>query len=97
MYTDLETGSLAMNPNLSDEEWKKYAGNVQKCTDCVAANGFVGVFHPHVDSHVQTEADIERFLNDTTVDFFFDTGHHVYGGGEALFKSAQTVSAIEYS
>ena len=23
MYTDLETGELAMNPKLSDDEWKK--------------------------------------------------------------------------
>ena len=96
MYTDLETGSLAMNPNLSDEEWKKYAANVQKCADRVAENGFVGVFHPHVDSHVQTEADIERFLNDTTVDLCFDTGHHVYGGGEPIsfYKKARRQNSL---
>ena len=88
MYTDLETGEIAMNPNLSDKEWAKYAGNVQKVADHVARCGLTGTFHPHVDSHVQTEEQIERLLKDTNVLLCFDTGHHVYGGGEpiAFFK-----------
>ena len=84
MYTNLATGELEMNPELTDEEWATYCKNVQKCADRCAANGFIGLFHPHVDSHVQTEAQIERFLNDTNVDLCFDTGHHVYGGGADL-------------
>ena len=84
MYTNLATGELEMNPELTDEEWATYCKNVQKCADRCAANGFVGLFHPHVDSHVQTEEQIERFLNDTNVDLCFDTGHHVYGGGEPI-------------
>lgn len=84
MYTNLETGELEMNPSLSDEEWNTYCKNVQRCADKCADNGFAGLFHPHVDSHVQTEEQIERFLNDTTVDLCFDTGHHVYGGGEPI-------------
>jgi len=96
MYTDLETGELAMNPKLSDDEWKKYVGNVQKCADRVEENGFVGVFHPHVDSHVQTEADIEIFLADTTVDLCFDTGHHVYGGGEPISFYKKHADRIPY-
>ena len=54
MYTNLATGELEMNPELTDEEWATYCKNVQKCADRCAANGFVGLFHPHVDSHVQT-------------------------------------------
>ena len=95
MYNDLETGEIAMNPNLSDEEWAKYAGNVQKVADHVARCGLTGTFHPHVDSYVQTEDQIERLLKDTTVLLCFDTGHHVYGGGEpiAFFKEALINSA----
>lgn len=96
MYTDLETDEITMNSNLSDEEWEKYTSNVQKCADRVAANGFVGVFHLHVDSHVQTEANIERFLNDTTVDLCFDTGHHVYGGGELISFYKKHADRIPY-
>lgn len=84
MYTDLETGELVMNPELSNAEWKKYAANVQKASDYVAKLGLIATFHPHVDCHVQTEAQIERLLQDTNVMICFDTGHHVYGGGEPI-------------
>lgn len=84
MYTNLATGELEMNPELTDEEWATYCSNVQRCADRCSENGFEGLFHPHVDSHIQTEEQIERFLNDTTVNLCFDTGHHVYGGGEPI-------------
>ena len=81
---------------LTDEEWATYCKNVQKCADRCAANGFVGLFHPHVDSHVQTEKQIERFLNDTNVDLCFDTGHHVYGGGEPISFYKKWAKRIPY-
>ena len=96
MYTNLATGELEMNPDLTDEEWAKYCANVQKCADRCAANGFQGLFHPHVDSHVQTEEQIERFLNDTNVDLCFDTGHHVYGGGEPISFYKKWAKRIPY-
>ena len=96
MYTNLETGEIEMNPDLSDGEWAKYCANVQKCADRCAANGYEGLFHPHVDSHVQTEAQIERFLADTTVNLCFDTGHHVYGGGEPISFYKKHADRIPY-
>lgn len=86
MYTDLETGETVMEPELSQNEWDTYVRNVQKVADRVKQAGYIACFHPHVDCHVQTEAQIERLLNDTdeTVQLCFDTGHHVYGGGEPI-------------
>ncbi|MDO4549034.1 MAG: sugar phosphate isomerase/epimerase [Clostridia bacterium] len=84
MYTDLQTGEVVMNPQLTDEQWKKYAANVQRAADAVSIHGLVPAFHPHVDCHVQTEAEIERLLEDTDVGLCFDLGHHVYGGGEPI-------------
>lgn len=84
MYTDLETGEYVMNKELTDSEWKKYAENVQKASDYVSQYGLAATFHPHVDCHVETEEEIERLLDDTDVQLCFDTGHHVYGGGEPI-------------
>lgn len=84
MYTDLETGEVIMNTDLSDEEWSVYCKNVQRASDRVASHGLIGTFHPHVDCHVQTEEQIERLLNDTDAVLCLDTGHHVYGGGEPI-------------
>lgn len=96
MYTDLETGEIVMNPELSAAEWKKYADNVQRVANHVAEYGLVGTFHPHVDSHVQTESDIERLLNDTDVMLCLDTGHHVYGGGEPISFFEKHAARIPY-
>ena len=96
MYTNLETGVLEMDPDLTDEEWATYCANVQKCADRCRAHGLEGLFHPHVDSHVQTEEQIDRFLADTTVDLCFDTGHHVYGGGEPISYYRKNADRIPY-
>ena len=96
MYTDLETGELVMDPNLTDGQWKKYAGNVQRAADHVAKHGLTGVFHPHVDCHVQTEEQIERLLADTDVMLCLDSGHHVYGGGEPVAFYRKHADRIPY-
>lgn len=96
MYTDLETGEFVMNPELSEEEWKTYTRNVQRAADHVAELGFLGTFHPHVDCHVQTEEQIERLLEDTDVQLCFDTGHHVYGGGEPIAFYKKHAGRIPY-
>lgn len=96
MYTDLETGEVVLNPELTDEEWKKYVGNVQRVADAITAKGFLATFHPHVDSHVQTEEQIERLLKDSDVQLCLDTGHHVYGGGEPVSFYRKHADRIPY-
>lgn len=96
MYTDLETGMLVMDPNLTEEQWAKYAANVQCAADHVARHGLIGTFHPHVDCHVQTEEQIERLLANTDVTLCLDTGHHVYGGGEPVSFYEKHADRIPY-
>lgn len=96
MYTDLETGEFVMDPNLTDAQWATYCKNVQRAADCVASHGLIGAFHPHVDCHVQTEEQIERLLTDTDVQLCFDTGHHVYGGGEPIAFYKKHADRIPY-
>ena len=96
MYTDLETGELVMDPELTEAQWKKYTKNVQRAADHVKKYGLIGTFHPHVDCHVQTEAQIERLLADTDVQLCFDTGHHVYGGGEPISFYRKHADRIPY-
>lgn len=96
MYTDLETGEFVMETELSDAQWATYCKNVQRAADHVAKYGLIGTFHPHVDCHVQTEAQIERLLTDTDVQLCLDTGHHVYGGGEPISFYRKHADRIPY-
>lgn len=58
--------------------------------------GLIGTFHPHVDCHVQTEEQIEALLRDTSVQLCFDTGHHVYRGGEPVAFYEKHADRIPY-
>lgn len=45
------------------------------------------VFHPHAETHVEYEDQIEAFLEQTDPDrvsICFDTGHHAYRGGDPI-------------
>ncbi|WP_329529935.1 sugar phosphate isomerase/epimerase [Streptomyces sp. NBC_01450] len=45
------------------------------------------VIHPHADSHIQTQPEIERLLNESDsryTNLCLDTGHVAYGGGDNL-------------
>ena len=50
-------------------------------------HGVAAVFHPHADSYVGTQPQIERFLQDTdpaSVNLCLDTGHVAYYQGDNL-------------
>jgi inosose dehydratase len=87
-YTDQHTGASTQGPDLDPEQWR----NLITGTDALARYlrdefGVKLVFHPHADTHVDTQARIERFLQDTDpvyVDLCLDTGHVAYCLGDSL-------------
>ena len=40
--------------------------------------------HPHVGTHVETEAEVDRFLADSDLDICIDTGHLLIGGTDPV-------------
>lgn len=54
------------------------------------------VFHPHADSHVESQAEIERLLADSKVNLCLDTGHVAYGRGDSLDLIAKHPQRIGY-
>jgi inosose dehydratase len=85
-YTDMHTGAATEGADIDPEQWK----NLVTGTDELARHLFEDygvklVFHPHVDTHVDTQERIERFLADTDpehVNLCLDTGHVAYCEGD---------------
>ncbi|MCL8024527.1 TIM barrel protein [Nocardioides bruguierae] len=85
-YTDQHTGTATEGAELDLEQWK----NLVTGTDELAAYlyesyGVKLVFHPHADTHVDTQDRIEKFLTDTNpelVNLCLDTGHVAYCDGD---------------
>jgi inosose dehydratase len=87
-YTDLFTGQSTGPDHLDEDAWKRLIGTTNKVADMVRGRfGLRLVFHPHADTHVEYEEQIEAFLEQTDPDHVslcLDTGHHAYRGADPI-------------
>jgi inosose dehydratase len=87
-YTDMHTGTATEAAEIDAEQWRNLVtGTDQLAKAIYEEHGVKLVFHPHVDTHVDTQARIERFLADTDpglVNLCLDTGHVAYCEGDNL-------------
>jgi inosose dehydratase len=87
-YSDLSTGRLREPRELDQAGWRRLINTTHRVADLMRTRfGLKLLFHPHAETHVQSEDQIERFLADTDparVGLCLDTGHHAYCGGDAV-------------
>ena len=73
-------------PELDAERWRILVERTSELGRILGEeHGVAAVFHPHADSHVGTQEQVERFLEDTdpsTVSLCLDTGHISYYDGD---------------
>ena len=87
-YTDLFTGEAIAPKRLDDSAWGRFIETTHQVADIPRDRfGLHLVFHPHAETHVEYEDQIELFLEQTDPDrvsICFDTGHHAYRGGDPI-------------
>lgn len=86
VYRDLVTGD-AVAPALLDEiAWRCLVDTTHRVAETASLHDLQLVFHPHVETHVEHEEQIERFLEDidSQVGLCLDLGHHAYWGGDPV-------------
>jgi len=87
-WTDMHTGAAVENAEIDPEQWKNLiSGTDELARYLLESFGVELVFHPHVDTHVDTQVRIERFLADTDPQFVnlcLDTGHIAYCEGDNI-------------
>lgn len=88
MWRDASTGAVLEARTLSDDQWvRKTRGMNELGKAMFEQYGVRAQYHPHADSHVDTEANVYRFLDGTDGDFVnlcLDTGHISYCGGDNI-------------
>jgi inosose dehydratase len=81
-YRDDETGAYLEPAELDEDAWKTLVTATNELGKIVAEDyGLKLQFHPHADSHVETQAQTERFLDESDprwVNLCLDTGHLAY-------------------
>ena len=87
-YTDLFTGEQLRPPRLEGDGWKYFIETNHKLARLLQDRyNLTAVHHPHAETHVEYEDQIERFLEDTDpnlISLCLDTGHHAYRGGDPV-------------
>jgi inosose dehydratase len=87
-YRDDATGAHLEPAGLTPDEWRTMTRAADELGRMVLEDFGVRLqFHPHADSHVETQEQTERFLADTDPAFVglcLDTGHVAYRRGDAV-------------
>ncbi len=99
-YSDPFTGEPRVPRTLDEEAWKRLVDVTHKVARIAADRfGLRLAFHPHGETHVEYEDQIERFLEETDpelVALCLDTGHHAYRGGDPVSFLRQHHRRIPY-
>ena len=86
-------------PTLTAEQWK-HVGKIVADAEKVAKEfGLDLVFHPHVATYVETPEECERFFDATShtnIGLCLDTGHCVYGYGDAVKEAEKYKSKLRF-
>ena len=100
MWRDPATGAVLEDRNLDAAAWDRLSAGMNRLGRAVHEEyGMHIAFHPHADSHVDTNAHVERFLEATDPEFVnlcLDTGHLSYCGGDNLALIERHPSRINY-
>ena len=99
-YTNLFTGKPNKPETLDDDGWKRLIDTTHRVAGIAKEKfGLTLVFHPHAETHVEYEYQIERFLADTDKDLIYiclDVGHHAYRKGDPVSFMRQHYDRIPY-
>ena len=99
-YSDLFTGEQIEIKQLDDDHWRRLIDTTHRVADMIdELYDMKLVFHPHAETHVEYEDQIERFLSDTDPDrvsLCFDVGHHAYRDGDPVAFMRKHHARIPY-
>jgi myo-inosose-2 dehydratase len=73
---------LDQRPRLADGEWQEFGRRLTVVADAVLGEGLRLVYHHHMGTIVQSDADIDALMEVTgpSVDLLLDTGHATFAG-----------------
>ena len=79
-----KTKALSQRPVLTGAEWARFAAGLTAFAEKLGGIGLTLVYHHHMGTVVQTEAEIDRLMEGTgpAVKLLLDTGHATWGGAD---------------
>jgi len=89
---------LSERPKLRDEEWADYGARITELAQLLADERFALCYHHHMGTIVQSEEDIDAFMNATQapVHLLLDTGHATWGGADPAALASRYRARISH-
>lgn len=87
---------LSARPTLAKSEWRLLADRITELARFLSDDGLALAYHHHMGTVVQSEADIDRFMEKTgdEVLLLLDTGHAFWGGADPALLAQRYHSRI---
>jgi inosose dehydratase len=85
-YNTAVVGSLSDwgRPAIDDAAWAELFANLGRMDEICAAHGLVQTVHPHVDTLIELDVELRRFLDSCDSKLCLDTGHTTIGGSDPV-------------
>jgi inosose dehydratase len=97
VYTNLFTGESRLPAELDPESWSRLVQTTVDLCETAERHSLRAAFHPHAQSHVEYEAQIERLLEDAPpLTLCLDLGHHAYCGGDPVAFLRRHADRVSY-
>ncbi len=100
LFRERDTGRLIDEPELGDARFKLLVERVVSLAQALRADfPLKTYFHPHAETHIATEEQMERFFDlagDPELGQVLDTGHHAYCGGDPNSYMLRNHARIPY-
>ena len=75
-----QTKRLSTRPTMEDDEFVEYCKKINVISNRLSDEGIPMSYHEHMGTIIQTENDVDRFMNNTNQNTFllYDTGHLLF-------------------
>jgi inosose dehydratase len=85
-------------PKLPQKDWTSFGRDVEAIAQHTAAQGLHLVYHHHMGTIVETEAEIDALMAATgpATKLLLDTGHIQFGGGDPLAVARRHINRVRH-
>ena len=75
-----QSKALSKRPELEKDEWKTYCEKINELSNRLMDEGIPMSYHEHMGTIIQTEEDVDKFIDSTNDNTFllYDTGHLMF-------------------
>jgi inosose dehydratase len=86
-----KSARLSNRPRIAAENWKTFGARMSEVAKVAAGSGLKLCYHHHMGTVVQTDADIDALMQETSDDVYLllDTGHAYFAGADPVRLAQQ--------